>query len=404
MTGIKYYYKAANKHGQIIEGVIEASEQKAVAAELRAKSLYLLNLSEISSRTSMDIQIGSGRIGKRVLAVFCSQLASILKAGVPLVQALTLITEQTDDKKFKGILAAVCDELQRGTGLAKSFAMHEQALPTIMIQMIEAGELSGTLDKSLERLALAFEKDYQIAKKVKSAMTYPVVVGVVALLVIIFMLAFVIPRFVGMFESMNIELPGITKLVLGLSDLFVNKWMYLLGGVLLVVIAFKLYKSSEQGRLSLDRLKLKLPVFKKAVVRLMAARLSRTIATLTATGITLTQTLRVSSKVVLNKLAENRLLEAEEQIKQGRSLHEALAAAKIFPGMLIHLTKIGEESGTLDHMLENAADYFEEEADVAITRLTTLLQPLMLVIMAVVVLGIILAVLVPMLNMYSNIM
>ncbi len=403
MIIIKYLYKAANKAGQTVEGVIEATDKKAVVYELRAKSLYLLNLSEINAKTSMEITIGSAKIPKRVLSIFCSQFSSILKAGVPLVQALTMLEEQTDHKKFKGILASVCDDLQRGKGLSESLALHERALPTIMIQMIEAGEVSGTLDLSLDRLAVTFDKDYRIARKVKSAMTYPIIVGVVAVLVVIFMLAFVIPKFVGIFASMNTELPGITKAVMGLSDFVINQWMYLLGGILLIYVLFKMFKSSEQGRLALDTFKLQFPLVKKASIRLMSARVSRTLSTLTATGIALTQSLRIASKIVNNKLAEHKLLEVEEQIKQGRSLYEAVGAAGIFPSMMMHMAKIGEESGTLDQMLERAAEYFEEEADVAVTRLTTMLQPILLVIVAVLVLGIILAVLVPMISIYTNI-
>lgn len=403
MIVIKYLYKAANKAGQTVEGVIEASDKKAVVYELRAKSLYLLDLSEINAKTSTEITIGSAKIPKRVLSIFCSQFSSILKAGVPLVQALTMLEEQTDHKKFKGILASVCDDLQRGKGLSESLSMHERALPSIMIQMIEAGEVSGTLDLSLDRLAVTFDKDYKIARKVRSAMTYPIIVAIVAVLVVIFMLAFVIPRFAGIFESMNTELPGITKAVMGISDFVTNQWMYLLGGILLIYVLFKTFKSSPQGRLALDKFKLTFPLVKKASIRLMSARVSRTLSTLTATGIALTQSLRIASKIVNNKLAENKLLDVEEQIKQGRSLYDAIGAADIFPSMLMHMAKIGEESGTLDQMLERAAEYFEEEADVAVTRLTTMLQPILLVIVAVIVLGIILAVLVPMINIYTNI-
>lgn len=403
MIVIKYLYKAANKAGQTVEGVIEATDKKSVVYELRDKSLYLLDLSEINPKTSTDITIGSAKIPKRVLSIFCSQFASILKAGVPLVQALTMLEEQTDHKKFQGILASVCDDLQRGKGLSESLSMHERALPSIMIQMIEAGEVSGTLDLSLDRLAVTFDKDYKIARKVKSAMTYPIIVAIVAVLVVIFMLSFVVPKFVGIFKSMDTELPGITKAVMGLSDFVTNQWMYLLGAVLLIYVLFKMFKSSEQGRLALDTFKLKFPLVKKASIRLMSARLSRTLSTLTATGIALTQSLRIASKIVNNKLAENKLLEVEEQIKQGRSLYEAIGAANLFPSMLMHMSKIGEESGTLDQMLERAAEYFEEEADVAVTRLTTMLQPIMLVIVAVIVLGIILAVLVPMISIYTSI-
>jgi len=402
VSHIKYLYKAANKAGQTVEGIIEATDKKAVISTLRQKSLYLLDLSEISPKTAMEITIGSAKIPKRDLAIFCTQFASILKAGVPLSQALSILNDQLDNKKLKNIVQSVYDDLQRGKGLSEAFSMHEKLLPSIMIKMIEAGELSGTLDLSLTRLAQHFEKDYKIAKKIKSAMMYPIVVSIVAILVVIFLLVFVLPKFATFFASAS-DLPAITRIMMSISDFIVNDWMYLLGFVLLIFGMFKFYKSTENGRLQLDKLKLSAPVIKKSTVRILAARFSRTLATLTATGITLTQSLKIASKVVSNKLAENKLIDVEEQIRQGWSLHNAIKSADLFPNMLMHMTKIGEESGTLDQMLEKAADYFEEEADAAITKLTAIIQPVLLIFVAVLIVFIMLSVLLPMFSIYENI-
>ena len=403
MIEIKYLYKAANRAGQTVEGLIEAPDKKAVVFALRAKSLYLLDLSEVNQRGSTDIALGSGMLPKRTLAVFCTQFANILKAGVPLIQALSILEEQTDNAKLKAILQAVGEDLQRGKGLSEALSMHERALPPIMIKMIEAGEISGTLDISLERLATTFEKEHQIAKKIRSAMMYPIIVTIVAVMVVIFMLLFVIPRFMGFFNSTGTELPAITQFMLNLSEFIQHNWMILVGILLMIVAGFKVFKSSPGGRLAYDSFKLRAPLFKKAVTRVLAARFSRSLATLTSTGVSLTQSLRIAGKVVGNRLAENRLIDVEESIKQGKALNVALSEAALFPRMLVYMTKIGEESGTLDQMMGKAADYFEEEADTAITRLTTILQPVLLVIVAVIILFVMLSVLMPMLTMYSNI-
>jgi type IV pilus assembly protein PilC len=400
---IKYLYKAANQAGQTVEGLIEASDKKAVVFALRAKSLYLLNLSEVNQRNPMDISLGSVMLPKRTLAVFCTQFASILKAGVPLIQALSILEEQTENVKLKKILQTVGDDLQRGKGLSEALSVHERMLPPILVKMIEAGEISGTLDTSLERLAITFEKEYHITKKIRSAMMYPAIVSIVAVIVVVFMLLFVIPKFMGFFNSSGAELPAITKLMLGLSDFITNNWMILLGVLMMIGAGFKLYKSSPGGRMAIDSLKLRAPVFSKAVTRILAARFSRTLATLTSTGVSLTQSLRIASKVVGNRLAENKLIDVEESIKQGKSLNVSIGDAALFPGMLVHMTKIGEESGTLDQMMSKAADYFEEEADASITKLTTILQPVLLVIVAVIILFVMLSVLMPMLTMYQNI-
>ncbi len=403
MTFIKYLYKAANRAGHTVEGIIEAADRKAVLFALRSKSLYLLELSEVAQKVSLDIQIGSPKIPKKVLAVFCTQFASILKAGVPLVQALNILTEQTEHKQLQKILVTVNEELQAGKGLSESLSAHDKALPPIMIKLIEAGEMSGTLDLSLQRLAVQFEKDYKLQKKVKGAMTYPTIVGVVAVLVVIFLLVFIMPKFTAIFSTMKTEMPGITKFFLSLSDFVVHDWMYLLGFIALFIVLFRFYKGSVVGQTQIDGMKLKLPVVKKAMARILSARFARTLATLTASGVSLTQSLRIASKVVANKVAENRLIDIEEQIKRGVSLHAAISKETMFPKMMMHMTKIGEESGTLDQMLEKAADYFEDEAESSIDKLTSLLQPIMLVLVAVIVLMIMLSVMLPMFSIYSSV-
>jgi type IV pilus assembly protein PilC len=232
---------------------------------------------------------------------------------------------------------------------------------------------------------------------------YPVIVCCIAFIVVVFLLLFVVPKFTAIFESTGNELPGITKFVLSLSKGITDGWVYILIGLIVIYALYRLYKSSPAGRIQLDTFKLKAPIIGKASLRILAARVSRTLSTLTGSGITLTQSIKIASKVVANKLAEDRLLDVEDSIKQGKTLHQAIKTAGIFPSMLMHMTKIGEESGTLDDMLEKAAVYFEEEADDAITKATSLIQPILLVIVAVMVLFIILSVILPMFSMYQNI-
>ncbi|MFA5676131.1 MAG: type II secretion system F family protein [Christensenellales bacterium] len=396
-------YKASNRAGQTVEGIIEASDRKEVVYTLREKSLYLLDLTEVYPKSSTDISLGSAKIPKRTLAVFCTQFSSILRAGVPLVQALTMLEEQTSNEKLKAILQQVGEDLQRGRSLSEALSMHERALPSLMVKMIEAGELSGTLDLSLERLANHFDREYKLARRVRSAMTYPTIVFSLAILVVIFLLLVIIPSFRTFFDKAGAELPGITVAMLSFSDFVSDQWLMLIGILVLIIASYKIYKSTEQGRLSIDTLKFKLPVLKKTIVQLLTARLSRTLSTLNATGISLTQALRIASKVVGNKLAEYRLNDVEDGIKQGRALNTALSAAGIFPNMLVQMTKIGEEAGTLDEMLERTAEYFEEEAEIAISKMVNIIQPILLILVAGIVLLVILSVLLPMLTMYKSI-
>lgn len=403
MIVIKFLYKAANRAGQTVEGIIEANSKKSVVGALREKSLFLLNLTEVKTKSSLDIPLGSSKLPKKVLMVFCTQFSSILRAGVPLIQAIKIMDDQIENKRLKLIMQDVHDELQRGKGLSEAFSEHEKSLPPIMIKMIEAGEVSGTLDLSLTRLATHFEKEVAINKKIKSATRYPMIVGIMTVIVVILMVLFVLPSFMGFFEAADTELPGITQMLLDLSDLIKTKWMFLLGGGFLLYLLIRMYKNSKKGRLKLDTFKLRAPVIGKSYVRILASRFSRTLATLTSTGISLTQALTMSSKVVSNVLAENKLLEAEEKIREGKSLYQAIKETELFPPMTSHMIKIGEESGMLDDMLEKSAEYFEEEADTAITKLTSLLQPIMLVIVAIIIVIVILAIMLPMFGMYSAI-
>ena len=403
MIVIKYLYKASNKAGQTVEGLIEAADKKAVLSTLRSKSLYLLDLKEANPRSAMEITFGSAKIPKKDLAIFCTQFSSILKSGVPLIQALSIMDEQMENKKLKKIVQTVYEDLQRGKGLSEAFSQHEGVLPMIMIKMIEAGELSGTLDLSLERLSIQFEKENAMAKKVQSAMMYPIIVCVVAILVVVFLLVAVVPQFMGFFEGTDTELPAITSLMLSISDAIQNGWMYIIAVLVFLFIGFRYYKSTDHGRLQIDTLKIRIPVIRKSMVRILSARFCRTLATLTSTGVSLTQSLRIASQVVSNKLAENKIVEIEEQIKEGRSLHMAIVNAELFPSMLMHMAKIGEESGTLDAMLEKASVYFEDEADSAITKMTSLLQPILLIIVAVIIVGIMLSILLPIFSIYGSI-
>lgn len=403
MIAIKYLYKAANKAGQTVEGIIEANSEKGVVGALKSKSLFLLKLTEVKPKGSLDIPLGSAKLPKKVLMVFCTQFASILRAGVPLIQAIQIMDDQIENKKLKLIMQAVHDELQRGKGLAEAFAEHEKSLPPIMIKMIEAGEVSGTLDLSLRRLATHFEKEVAISKKVTSAMRYPVIVGIMTIIVVVLMVLFVLPSFMGFFESSDAELPGITQMLLDLSDLIKNQWMFLISGAAIIYFLGRTYKRSKKGKLQWDSFKLRAPIIGKSVVRILASRFSRTLATLTSTGISLTQALTMSSQVVSNSLAEAKIIEAEEKIREGKSLYQAIKEMELFPAMTSHMIKIGEESGMLDEMLEKSAEYFEEEADSAITKLTSLLQPIMLVIVAIIIVIVILAILLPMFGMYSAI-
>lgn len=400
---MKFSYKAVNLSGKQTEGILEATDKRSVITTLRERSLFPLEVREVPSPSVLNMEIGSSKIPKKALGLFCSQFASILKAGVPTAQALSIITEQTEHKKLKKILITVSEEIQKGFTLSQALGQHRKALPDMLISMIEAGEASGTLDLSLHRLAVQFDKENRLHDKVKSATTYPIIVGGFAIVMVIAMIIFVIPLFVSIFEQTGAPIPALTQFLINLSKFIQNQWILIICAVVLLIFAWKAYKKSEKGRYAIDRIKLRLPLIGKINLKLMAARFSRTLCTLISSGVSLPESMSITGRAISNKFAEKKVDYVEGQIKEGKTLSSSFALMGLLPNMLIQMTKIGEESGTLDYMLDRTADYYEQEAESSIQRLATMLEPMMIIFVGALVLVIALSILMPVFQMSSSI-
>jgi type IV pilus assembly protein PilC len=400
---MKYAYKAVNINGKEAEGVVEARDKKTALLTLRDRSLFPTELKEVKPMSALNIDIGSSKIPKKALGVFCSQFATILKAGVPTAQALGIIAEQTEHKRLKAILFTVNEDIQKGFTLSQAIGQHQKSFPDILVSMIEAGEASGTLDTSLERLALQFDKENKLREKVKAAVTYPIIVGSLAVLIVVALMIFVVPLFVSIFAQMQAELPPLTKAILAISDFIRNQWPLIICFIALLVLLWKTYKRSATGRMQLDKIKLRLPIFGKISLKLLAAQFSRTLCTLISSGVPLTDSMLITGRAVSNRFAERKVEYVAEQVKEGKTLSSSFAQMQLLPNMLVQMTKIGEESGTLDYMLERTADYYEMEAESAIQRLTTLLEPLMILFVGGLVLLIALSILTPVFQMSQNV-
>jgi type IV pilus assembly protein PilC len=268
--------------------------------------------------------------------------------------------------------------------------------------MVEAGEASGTLDLSLYRMAVQLEKENRIRDKVKAATTYPMIVGCFAIIVVTALIVFIVPMFVSIFAQLDAKIPPVTQFLIDLSNFVKNQWILLICAVALLVFGWKSYKNSANGRYAVDRVKLKLPIIGKINIKLMAARFSRTLCTLISTGVPLPESMLITGRAISNRFAEKKVEYVEDQIKEGKTLSSAFAKMELLPSMLIQMTKIGEDTGTLDFMLERTADYYEQEAETAIQRLSTLLEPMMIIFVGGLVLVIALAILVPVFQMAQN--
>jgi type IV pilus assembly protein PilC len=398
-----YQYTATNMSGQKVSGMFEAASEESVRYMLRQKSYYPLEIHPISARRNLgEIELFP-RIAIKQLSILCKQLSAVLRAGVPLMQALSIMVDQTEEKKLKKSLQQIYEDVQTGQSLSASLRAQGQRYPAMMISMVEAGEVSGTLDSSLERLGENFEREAVLSAKLRNAMIYPAMVALVAIAVVIYLLNNVVPVFTGIFESAGSALPAPTRLLMALSDFVRQNFMIVLLSLVVLVVLFRVVIHSPAGRLAFDRMKLRAPIVGKLNTKVVAARFTRTLATLSAAGVSLTQAIEITADAVSNKFVRAALLEVSTLIKQGEGLSRPLADLDIFPPMVVHMTRLGEESGTLDDLLTKSAVFFDQESEAAVQRMTSLMEPLIIVVLGGIIVFIVISILLPMFGMYSMI-
>lgn len=398
-----YQYTATNMSGQKVSGMFEAASEESVRYMLRQKSYYPLEIHPISARRNLgEIELFP-RIAIKQLSILCKQLSAVLRAGVPLMQALSIMVDQTEEKKLKKSLQQIYEDVQTGQSLSASLRAQGQRYPAMMISMVEAGEVSGTLDSSLERLGENFEREAVLSAKLRNAMIYPAMVALVAIAVVIYLLNNVVPVFTGIFESAGSALPAPTRLLMALSDFVRQNFMIVLLSLVVLVVLFRVVIHSPAGRLAFDRMKLRAPIVGKLNTKVVAARFTRTLATLSAAGVSLTQAIEITADAVSNKFVRAALLEVSTLIKQGEGLSRPLEDLDLFPPMVVHMTRLGEESGTLDDLLTKSAVFFDQESEAAVQRMTSLMEPLIIVVLGGIIVFIVISILLPMFGMYSMI-
>jgi type IV pilus assembly protein PilC len=396
-----YMYKAKTIDGMNVKGTLEANDPATVFSMLKEKGYYPIQVAE-QSILQKDISFDfMEKVKLKDMAVFCRQFATIINAGISVLGCLDILRQQTENKKLKNTVEKIYESVQKGNTLSSSMKEHK-VFPSILLSMVEAGEVSGSLDVALERMAVHFEKENKINQKVKGAMTYPIIVAIIATIVIAILIAFVVPNFVGMFAGMGMELPATTKALLAISN-FVKKFWYVIIGVIIgLAILFRYFASTTAGKNIIDGIKLKLPVFGPVNQKVVSSRFTRTLSTLLASGLPLLTSLEIVEKVVDNDVVAKGLEKAKQEVSRGVSLAQPIAQIGIFPPMVIHMLKIGENTGALESILAKTADFYDDEVETAITQMTTMLEPLIIVIMAIVVGFIILSVVQPMFGMFQG--
>ena len=393
----QYNYKAMDKNGKAKKGSIEAINLDKAKERLKSEGLIVQDIKEQGAGKKG----GGKKVKDKDLAVFCKQFSAVLNAGVTIISALEMMSEQLENKTLKRALQEAQAYVQKGGTLADAFKLNPKVFPPIMINMTAAGEMSGNLEICFDRLTTHFETANALHSKVKGAVTYPIVILIVVVAVVAVLLVGVIPQFSQMFDDLGSELPAATQMLVNLSNFLQHKWYILVIIVAAIVFGLKAFGKTEPGSLMYAKIGIKFPLFGNLTIKSAAATFSRTMATLMASGISLIDAVEQVAKMINNRIIREALLDAKTQIAKGVPLSKPLRDCGIFPPMLPQMTKIGEETGNIEDMMDKVADYYEMEVNDATDALTAAMEPLIIVIMGVVVGGIVMAIYSPMLSMYD---
>jgi type IV pilus assembly protein PilC len=390
-----FEYTARDPQGQEKTGTMDAASRDEVVANLRKNRMVLVRL-----REAKKVKRG-GRIPTRDIVVFTRQFATMINAGLPLVQALDILAQQTENKILAEVTKQVVYDVESGNTLADALSKHPRAFTALYVNMVAAGEAGGILDTILLRLAVFLEKNDAIVRKVKGAMIYPAVIFSVAIIAVVVLLIFVIPTFQQMFASVNMELPLPTKFVIAMSDLLQSFWWLLIlsgvGGVFLI----RKYYDTENGKLVIDRLMLKAPVIGDLLRKSAVSRFTRTLGTLISSGVAILDGLEITARTAGNRVIHDAVMESRGSIAGGETISAPLAKSKVFPPMVTSMIAVGEATGGLDEMLTKIADFYDDEVDAAVSNLLSLMEPIMIVVLGVIVGGMIVAMYLPIFGMIN---
>lgn len=393
-----YRYVAKDKMGETISGTLEADNVSGLVGSLRSKGLIIISVTEEKAKKPA-LRLARGRIKLDDLVIFLRQLATMVDAGIPLTQGLDILSEQAESKRFREIISKVHDDVEGGSSLSEAMARHKKTFSTLFISMVRAGESSGTLDEILDRLATYLEKISTLIKKIRAALIYPTVVTVMAILITLILLLRVIPVFKEIFAGFGAKLPTPTLLLINFSDFLRHNFFY---GVLILIVlgfGFSRYTKTERGRFRFDRSKLRLPIFGILFRKVAISKFSRTLSTLVKSGVPILSSLEIVAKTSGNRVVELAVDEVRNSIREGESIAEPLSKCGVFPPMVVRMISVGEKTGELEKMLSKIADFYDEQVDIAVSGLTSMIEPLIIAFLGVMIGSIVIAMFMPIFKM-----
>jgi len=401
---MKLHYKAVTKQGKIVTGIIEANSIKDAAHYLRSREFFPITVAKKEKSELLNmLPFFSNKVGQKDLVVFTRQVSLMLVSGLTLVKALDILKDQATKESVREMLDGVVTDIQEGSSFSKSLAKYPDVFSPVYIALVRTSEASGLLDKALGRLADNLEKQQKLGSTIKAALTYPVIIVVLMIGVVFIMMTFVIPKLSDLYKQLNVELPLATKIVVSMSQFTTTFWPIILGFVILFPFLFRRFNKTEEGKMLIDNLVLKLPVFAPLIKKTILAEFSRTLGLLIGSGTLVVESLVETADIAGNYQFKNAILDTSSRVEKGVSVGEALSFYNIFPPILIQLVKVGEQTGKLDETLLRASEYFESEVDQAVKTLTTAMEPLIMVTLGVGVGFLVFSIITPIYKLTSSI-
>ncbi|KPU44938.1 type II secretion system protein F [Oxobacter pfennigii] len=395
----EFIYKAKSRHGKVLKGTMDLADRALVIKSLKEKGYFPFEIAEAYPKRYINHHL-LNRVSLKDISVFCRQFSAIAASGITIVKGLDILRQQIDNKVFRQVLTKVYEEVQKGKALSQSMGQFK-VFPDLLVNVIEAGEVSGRLDEAFKRMAIYYDKENALKNKIISALVYPMVVMCAAIAVIVFLNFGVLPMFAETFKSFNAELPLPTKIIIGLNHQLKNYWYFFLSASFLAIYLSIKYIKTPKGRYKYHHFLLKLPLIGDINKERVASRFSKTLSMLLESGIPLLKAMDAVEKTISNAVVEEGILKCKDELKNGAGLLDTISSIKVFPSMLLEMVRIGEETGTLDMMLSKASDFYDDEADEMISRLSTLVEPIIIVFLSVIVGFIIVSILLPMMDMYK---
>ena len=394
-----YVWAGKTKKGRSLKGEVEAADERIARIQLKKRSIEVKKLKQKPKDLFANISFMQPKVTNKDLVIFTRQFSTMIDAGLPLVQGLNILGEQTENKTFRNMLKQVTKDVEGGSTLADALGKHSKVFDNLFVNLVAAGEVGGILDTILQRLAAYIEKAEKLKSQIKGAMTYPIVVVGIAVIVIAVIMIFVIPVFQDMFSSFGKALPVPTQVVVAMSDFIKGNIHYMIGGLIVFVWALRRYRKTVSGKRNIDSLLLKLPIFGELIKKVAVARFTRTLGTMVSSGVPILDALEITAKTAGNVIVEEVIFDARSSIAEGQTIAEPLSETDIFPGMVTQMISVGESTGALDAMLEKIADFYDDEVDATVSAMTSMLEPLLMLFLGGSIGGLVVAMYLPIFQM-----